>query len=595
MNKFNRSLIIIFIMLLFICVASYSASQLTNKTSALGMNGESFIALNDEALQGTVSHPDRQHYMFFKFTRNQKSHLENLRFKSGSAAVQVLLEKKKSLLPSKDKDPLYELGFLYDKDFKSETEMYSNLDRRPVIKGSWNDLTSSAVSLSLCIERDEKVPAGFFLYGEIPYSIKEATFAPGQIGWSKSFGASKAPLFAAGPLGLVVDASFSSVDFSEGSAIFAMQNSSSSLLPKIEISMEAIDDCGTWREQKSVDLKYGNESIKIRRAKNLPLMVIQTSSLWKPYGQLVFTNNAQMVKSVFLKANDSFLLPSKGRDVLHGLPTDLGLVMDWPMYNWRNKDFELYQWAEFPQVLVFDTADYKIQDKFFTRLSYFVEKVGYKGTFVSDDFIENNHGYNAHDYKADDLARFFSKAAEHRVTLNSYEELLKEILVANKMIIEESDGSYSAGVGAVISFSRESNEKLRLQLVSHESWHGIYFTNEKFRKFTESAYKNFPSKALKYLLAFWTNNPNLMYDVSDDYLVKNEFMAYLMQQSLDDVEKYYLDRTEIPYMQKAVPSLNSYVRSSNAYDFLEASMEFNDYAFKTWGLAAGRISLISRE
>ena len=55
-------------------------------------------------------------------------------------------------------------------------------------------------------------------------------------------------------------------------------------------------------------------------------------------------------------------------------------------------------------------ASYEIQDAFFKRLAFFVEKAGHAGRIESLSALGGLHGYNAHDYRAEDLARFFDTA-----------------------------------------------------------------------------------------------------------------------------------------------------------------------------------------
>ena len=261
-------------------------------------------------------------------------------------------------------------------------------------------------------------------------------------------------------------------------------------MPKIEIGISATDNIGTFKNQERITFTAGSEKLSIRLSKNASSKTLQASALKNPFEKITLQENKELVKKFIMKSSDSILAQDTAGKVLYPLKTDLGLVNNWPEKNWRRSDYEIFEWELFPGVLFFDFSDYKIQNQFFTRIAYFVEKAGYKGTLVSDDFVKNKHGYNAHDYKADDLANFFSLVEQENFQINSYEEILKEILIANKIIQKDKNG-FKAGKGAVVSFSRESPEYLRHTFMAHESWHGIYFTDEDFRNIVATCYNMF--------------------------------------------------------------------------------------------------------
>ena len=49
-------------------------------------------------------------------------------------------------------------------------------------------------------------------------------------------------------------------------------------------------------------------------------------------------------------------------------------------------------------MLIFDTASYAVQARFFRRLAFYVEKQGYRGRLLTDAELGSRRGYNAHDY-----------------------------------------------------------------------------------------------------------------------------------------------------------------------------------------------------
>lgn len=596
MNKTSKNILIFSITIFALCIVLLAA-RLSSRTTrfALGINGEGFIPLNKNALLAGVQ-DNSNPYMYFKFTQNQKAHLENARFQNGSAAVQVLLEASDSQKTSAQD---FEFGFLYKDDFSSETELNPALKARNCVRGNFSSLSSNKVRLLLSIQKDASVPEGFYVFANAIYALKEVKFTNAKIGWSKfSIGEDgseeEIPLFAFGPSGGIADPAFSSIDFSSAPLVFPLQNSLQEVFPKIEFYFDSLTDGGTSENPVTLSVKAGNENLEVIRAKNLRRMVVQAASLWKPYSTFEFSKNKEHILSVFMSANQDSLLPSSGGYPLKGLPTDLGLIADWPKYNWRCADFELYEWAEFPGILLFDFASYQIQDQFFTRLAYFVEKEGFKGTFVDDDFILNNHGYNAHDYGAKGLAEFFNQAQIQNVNLNKSELMLKEILLANSIILQNQDGSFKEGEGAVVSISRSSSAELRKKFLAHECWHGIYFTNENFRTVISNCRKNFNPASLEFLELYWANNPNLRYDRSDSFLMHNEFMAYMLQQNPQEAKPYFTSWADAYFLPASAAPLCAYVKKTGAQDFVEMCSALNEFAFSSWGLGAGRVALILR-
>jgi hypothetical protein len=213
------------------------------------------------------------------------------------------------------------------------------------------------------------------------------------------------------------------------------------------------------------------------------------------------------------------------------LPSDPGLILAADPSLWRRPDFELYRWSLFPRVLIFDTASYGVQDGLFNRLAFFVEKAGHTGRIEDPATLAGTHGYNAHDYRAEDLARFFTAAARDGVALTSGEGDLRRILLDNGIIQETKDG-FEPGSGCVISISRSSNNVLRELLLTHESFHGVYFSLPMFRSATGSVWEALSPVEQEVWLEFLSSQN---YDTSDNYLVENEFQAYLLQQERSEV------------------------------------------------------------
>ena len=214
------------------------------------------------------------------------------------------------------------------------------------------------------------------------------------------------------------------------------------------------------------------------------------------------------------------------------VPADLGTILRLDRTHWRRTDFELYRWSGVPAgaaapVLVFDTADYATQARLFRRLAFFVEKSGFRGRLLDDDELAGLRGYNAHDYAAPDLARFFTQAQDEGVALNEAERLLRDVAVTHGIVQPDPGGGWRAGRGAVLSISQASYGQLRDLLLRHEALHGLYFTHAAFREAVWAAWQEMTAdeqRFWKLLLA------SINYDVDYPDLVVNEFQSYLLQQ-----------------------------------------------------------------
>lgn len=585
-----RKYALVFTSLCIAILTMFSSCKYEVQNSQLGLNGENFLALNRPAVKSKAD-GKRNKFLCYGFTTNQRVHFKNTVYKNSGAALCVTV-KFNSKSKMKEEEYPYALGFLYEEDLPVLENGESQLLSRPLFKGDYLDCQKDCFKISYSVSSSQDIPCGFFFYTTRKASVSELRITESKIGWDNS---SDIPLFACGASGGKILWNFSSADFSDGKSLFPVSNGPKKIMPLIEIGLFPLEDNGTWKKQTSVSLDAGGEKIEVRLQKNQRVSIIQTAALNKELSRVKAVDHPELVSSLMLKANSPILAMNKFSKILFPLKTDLGLIMDWPKKNWRTEDYELFEWYQFPGVLFFDFADYKIQNQFFTRLAYFVEKAGYKGTLVSDDFVENKHGYNAHDYKPEDLAAFFTTAEIEEFPLNERENLLREILEVNKVIIKNKDRTYSAGKGAVVSFSRESPRYLRYTFLAHESWHGIFFTDEDFRNVVSACYNMFDPLSMEFLKTFWETQPGLGYDRSDEYLMQNEFMAYIMQQSYPNIQPYFLQVAGRGSVNKIQKDGAAYIRDTKAQAFLDAGEVLNEYAFDRWGLACGRVSLMIRD
>ncbi|MCR5290519.1 MAG: hypothetical protein K6E51_11040 [Treponema sp.] len=594
MEKQRRLLIAGICLVMFVfCVLSLFISRRPKKSSFLidSTINNQFLPCPAQQLstpRGNSFHDS----LFFLLTDTQRKELSLEIEQKGSAALCIsflctpLSEKKRSELSGK----VMNYGFLYEDDITKNYTIHTDRISRPVVNADVLSLYQHALEKQVTISLGcKQLPVGFWLSGIDQSVIAGVHIAHASMGWDKDY-----QFFAFSSAGGSISFDTTSFDFSGATELFAATNTAERLMPRLTVGLVPLADgnYGTYERQLAVVVKNGGETITIRRGPKQTQVVLPVAALVEPFARFQLVAGGDSVSSVLMTANDAALLPREDGMVVAPYVCDPGLILKWKRQNWRNHDYELFAWNMFPHVLLFDTVNYSVQDDFFRRIAFFVEKQGYRGRLITDEELGNKHGYNAHDYKADDLAAFFNAASQQNFPLNAREYLLKDILIANGVLIA-NDGLLTAGEGAVISVSQETVLGTRQVLLTHEAYHGIYFSNEDFRNTVSAVYMLTENDAIAFLKAFWTAQL-LNYDVSDEYLMQNEFMAYLMQRPLGETGPYFITASRRPHVAAVAKGLCDYIQYTNGQAYEQAAEVLNEYAFTQWGLAAGRVSLVSR-
>jgi hypothetical protein len=277
------------------------------------------------------------------------------------------------------------------------------------------------------------------------------------------------------------------------------------------------------------------------------------------------------------------------------IAADPGLILSWPVGNWRDSRYEIFRWERFPSLLIFDFADYAAQDRMLKRLAFFVEKKGFRGRLAPDSEIAELHGWNAHDYRSEDLALFFQAAREAQFSLLAEERELERILF-DAGIIRRTGDKITAGEGGVISISRESPDSLRARFMAHEGFHGLFFIDGDFRDFCLRRWRQLPQQAKRFITSYFGYQ---QYDISDEYLLVNEYMAHVLQQPVSQAGYYFGVtlplRLETSWRRADLPPKDTASGSWPvlAEAFTREAEAFSAYVENRWGLAAGRVSLIT--
>jgi hypothetical protein len=119
--------------------------------------------------------------------------------------------------------------------------------------------------------------------------------------------------------------------------------------------------------------------------------------------------------------------------------------------------------------------------------------------------------------------------------------------------------TYHAGRGGIISISRQLPH-LRQVFITHEAMHGVFYMEDGFRTGVFSYWENLHPDEREFWRLFFQFRD---FDPEDEYLMVNEFQAYILQQEEAEVDPYF-HRTWIWRLREARPDKVSWIN-----DFLQ--------------------------
>ena len=102
-------------------------------------------------------------------------------------------------------------------------------------------------------------------------------------------------------------------------------------------------------------------------------------------------------------------------------------------------------------------------------------------------------------------------------------------------------------------------------------------------------------KARDFLKLYFKSYDSLGYDTGDEYLMRNEFMAYMLQQSPKMTVRNFQKISTWSTLALRSPELSGYMQRTECSDFLDASERLCGYVSERWGLWGGRTHLLSKE
>ena len=279
-----------------------------------------------------------------------------------------------------------------------------------------------------------------------------------------------------------------------------------------------------------------------------------------------------------------------GKPSLEPLPADFKQVLENDPAQWRYSDWEVYAWESFPGILIIDFQNFNIQSHMLKRLSYFVEKRGYTGKIHSFLRLSGKTDWNAHNYKAKDLAAFFTEAQRSSAVLTSAESYLRELLVANG-IIEQGDAGFTGGEDkGIVSVSQESASHVRSLLLTHEGYHGLFYAAPGLKELVYDLWDRLAPEAQEMWVEYLRTADVWNYDFHNGYLLRNEMLGYMMQQK--DFSEYF-DNMMFPRLLKRSPEKAEHFQETHdvaRQAFLDTALKIAIFLQNNYNLSPGNLS-----
>jgi len=210
-------------------------------------------------------------------------------------------------------------------------------------------------------------------------------------------------------------------------------------------------------------------------------------------------------------------------------------------------DWLVHRLAGAPQVLVVEFASLSTQGRALNRVAALVEKRGgARDRVLGDAELQAliAHGgdteasyFLGHDYRARDLARFYTLAAAQGVALNADELRLRTLLERARLINATAPGRYAgADPGAFVSFGAATpaaaravarvDAARRASIMAHELSHGRFFTDAVYREHCAFFWHQLLTEPER---AAWRRYlAEQGYDPANEELMVNETQALLM-------------------------------------------------------------------
>ena len=279
-----------------------------------------------------------------------------------------------------------------------------------------------------------------------------------------------------------------------------------------------------------------------------------------------------------------------GKAPMTPLPADFKQILENDPAQWRYSDWEVYRWESFPGILIIDFQNFNIQSHMLKRLSFFVEKRGFTGKIHTFLRLSGKPDWNAHNYKAKDLAAFFTEAKQSGALLTSSETYLRELLLANGLI-EKSGSGYAGGEEkGIVSVTQESLPHVRSMLLTHEGYHGLFYAAPGLKELVYDLWDKLAPEAQEMWVEYLRTADAWNYDYKNGYLLRNEMLGYMMQQK--DFGEYF-DNMMFPRLLKRIPDKEDHFSQNHdaaRQAFLDMALKITIFLQNNYNLSPGNLS-----
>jgi len=213
------------------------------------------------------------------------------------------------------------------------------------------------------------------------------------------------------------------------------------------------------------------------------------------------------------------------------------------------KEMRIYHLRDNPRIFLVDFASLHEQALTLNRVASLIEKKDMPdnrvirqaemSAYFKANRLNPDTFYYGHNYRAEDLAEFFTMVQRDHLELNPYEQKFLRLL-QDMGVLEQQRGVYKVPdpPRVVVTFTQiqKSNPKsqdldfvdmsIRCTVLRHELSHGEYSTNSRYRRLTHEFWRRTMTDQDR--AAFQAFLGSKGYDENNQDLMANEMQAYLM-------------------------------------------------------------------
>ncbi|WP_232535942.1 hypothetical protein [Borrelia sp. A-FGy1] len=271
-------------------------------------------------------------------------------------------------------------------------------------------------------------------------------------------------------------------------------------------------------------------------------------------------------------------------DINKPINSDLKFIFNYKKENYRRNSFEFFNLIADPAIYVLKFKKLKDQSLMLKRLAFFTEKKNFIGKILSNKELENKKGWTGHNYRLEDIIIFFNMAKKLNIKLNKEEIILRNIIIANKLVNIENHTLKVKNKSRNIAFATYSEDKTisrdaQMIILMHEILHMHFFTDNNISKSVSTFWnQNILKKDKKAWIKFLDSKD---YYIKSNNLVINEFYAYTIQIPKEDIAEFLINTRYFP--------------KSGAKNYEEWALKLEELLWNEKGLIAGELLILFKD